>query len=163
MDKISSTPDVNPDPVVPDPDPVVPANDLAAYSGTWNAVLGSENINVTGYGGPYTMEIIYGVTHIDFSNVTSSSARALVSSYFEYDAFDSSGDYAETLDSDYDNETVQVSRPSPDTLGYTFPGGSTVSIVINSATSITVTESGSFVLYGERFQYQGTYDMTKAN
>jgi hypothetical protein len=136
--------------------------DLLDYSGTWEAIPGSGNATATGYGGPYSLRMAEGEAAIAFSNVTSSSATARISSYVEWDAY-SGSEYVSTVYNGYDDETVQVTRPAANRVHYTFPGGDTIDITIDSETTITVAESGSFVIEGYAFQYTGSYRMRKTN
>jgi hypothetical protein len=164
MDKTSNYP-VQPD--VPDYDPpFTPAqpdeNDLADYSGTWTAVPGSASGTATGSDGTYTLGLSSGTTNLAFSNVTSSSAAATVTSRFVWNSY-YNGYHVSTIPLNYTNERVAVSLTSPTSLQYAFEDGSTVSVTLTGATSATVTERGTIIVEGIRYQYQGTYRMQKTS
>jgi hypothetical protein len=136
---------------------------LSDYSGTWVAVLGSENATATGYGGPYDLKLVRGTASIEFIVSSSSIAFVNVDTDFLWDTYKSGFNINEPLAPGQYGENIPVTRLDDNHLKYSFPDGSVINIEINSPTSITVSEAGSFELYGETFHYSGSYRMSKTN
>jgi hypothetical protein len=139
--------------------------DVSIYSGTWKPVPGRDEATLTGLGGPYDLRLASGKAEIEFVSAGASVARININSEFRWDIYKDNSSLDELIITRQDD--VEAVRVGENGFKYEFEDGGVVNITINSANSITVSETGTVEISGESnleentYQYSASYKLTK--